>query len=578
MPFDGLTLNRIVQELKRELVGGRIERIYQPTELELLFIVRLQGKKQNLWLSAQANAPRVHLTALKERPSSRSSGFLTLLRRHLEGGRIVALEQPGLERILHLDIANFDELKRPVNYRLVVEIMGKHSNIILLDPGEGKILDGIKRYSHALSRYREVLPGRPYRAPQTDKLDPRGLPEEDFFAATLSSLPPATPLSKALQQRFQGLGLATAREVVLRAGLEEELLLEECGLYELRKLFLALKELVTEVTEGKSLPTLALEEGKPIEFFPFVPLSFPGQREHGSMNEVVDRFYTLRSEAQRLDLLRQQLARKIGRRIEQAEKRLGALNTLLEEKDPEKFRLWGELILANLHRLAPGMEEAVLENYHEPGSPPVTVPLCPSLTPVECAQRYFELYRRTKKARDTAQVEKEKLEEELAYLASVATALSQAEKLEELEDIAAEIEEEETGRPTSSRLEAPHPLKFVSPSGFTVWVGKNNRQNEYVTFKLASPDDLWLHARGVPGAHVVLKTGGKDPAPEDLHFAATLAAYFSQARQSAQVPVDYTRRANVRRPAGSRPGLVTYTQEQTLFVKPEEAKSTFSRP
>ncbi|ACX52431.1 Fibronectin-binding A domain protein [Ammonifex degensii KC4] len=572
MPFDGLTLNRIVQELKQELVGGRIERIYQPTELELLFVVRCQGKKQNLWLSAQANAPRVHLTALKERPNSRSSAFLTLLRRYLEGGRIAALEQPGLERILHLNITTTDELRRPVNYRLVVEIMGKHSNIILLEPEEGKILDGIKRYSHALSRYREVLPGRPYRTPQTDKLDPRSLAEEDFFAATLSSLPPATPLAKAIQQRFQGLGLPTAREVVLRAGLKEELLLEECGLYELRKLFLALKELVAEVTEGKSLPTLVLEGGKPVEFFPFAPLSFPNQREHGSMNEVVDRFYTLRTEAQRLDLLRQQLARKVGRRIEQAEKRLGALNALLEEKEPEKFRLWGELILANLHRLVPGMEEAVLENYHEPDSPPVTVPLDPSLTPVECAQRYFELYRRAKKARDTAQAEKERLEEELAYLASVATALSQAERLEELEEIAAEIEEEETGRPAPSRPEAPRPLKFVSPSGFTVWVGKNNRQNEYVTFKLASPDDLWLHARGVPGAHVVLKTGGKDPAPEDLRFAATLAAYFSQARQSTYVPVDYTRRANVRRPAGSRPGLVIYTQEQTLFVKPEEAR------
>ncbi|MGO0122061.1 Rqc2 family fibronectin-binding protein [Desulfothermobacter acidiphilus] len=571
MPFDGLTLNRIAQELREELLGARLERIHQPSELELWLLFRRQGKKSELWISAQAHAARVHLTQLPQRPPSRATPFLLLLRRHLEGGRLSAVEQPDLERILFLDLAGTDELRRPVSYRLAIEIMGKHSNIILLDPREGKILDGIKRYSHALSRYREVLPGRPYLIPPSNKLDPRSLSEEAFFSSLLSSFTPETTLARAAQQRFNGLSSTTVVHILRQANLPESITLAQCGLYELNQLRFALEQVLEEVTQGRSQPTLLLEGETLVDFFPFSPVG-DWSRQIGTMNELVDRYYALRLRGQQMEAQRRELQRKISRRIEQAEKRLATLETLLATTDPEQYRLWGELLLANLYRVAPGQEKVELENYHHPEAAPVVIPLDPYLSPSECAQRYFNLYRRAQKTRDRALEEKTALTAELTYLASLATSLQQAREPETIASIAAALEGNKDLPTLLPQEPEVRPLQLRSPSGFIVWVGKNQRQNEQVTFQLAAPDDWWFHARGIPGAHVVLKTGKQEPAPADLHCAATLAAYFSQARESSRVEVDYTRRSFVRRADKKRPGLVFYTQEQTLAVDPREAE------
>lgn len=581
MPFDGLVLHSVTRELKAALTGGRIERIYQPGTLEIVLTVRRNREKHRLFLSATADAARVHLTEADPRNPVKTPFFCSTLRRHLEGNRITAVAQPGLERILHLTVAGTDELGRAVTCLLVTEIMGKHSNIILVAAEENKIIDAVKRYSHAVSRYREVLPGQPYvPPPPSGKADPLAATEEDFFAA-LSAQTPASGVAAAIQRTYEGLSLFTAREIVCRAELAPEITVGECGVYEYRRLYASLRELVSSVVNGTATPTLVLGDGAPVEFAPFDPCQSTGNRIHATMNEVLDRFYQARTRAAAFSAQRRRLEQCLGREINRLNRKLEGIAGVLNDPEPDRYRLYGELIMANLYRLQPGKKEAALENLYLQDAPLVTVPLDPALTPAQNAQRYFKKYARARTAREHAAREKERLEEELAYLTGVATAVEQADSVEDLREIAEELSGQgylpaDPGKAKKERTE-PQPLKLSSTDGFLILVGKNNRQNDYVTFRLAGQDDIWLHARGVPGAHVILKTGGREPSPRALEEAGALAAYFSQARQSINVPVDWTRRANVQRPKGARPGFVVYTGEKTLYADPGAATVLLNR-
>lgn len=581
MPFDGLVLHSVTRELKAALTGGRIERIYQPGTLEIVLTVRRNREKHRLFLSATADTARVHLTEADPRNPVKTPFFCSTLRRHLEGNRITAVAQPGLERILHLTVAGTDELGRAVTCLLVTEIMGKHSNIILVAAEENKIIDAVKRYSHAVSRYREVLPGQPYvPPPPSGKADPLAATEEDFFAA-LSAQTPASGVAAAIQRTYEGLSLFTAREIVCRAELAPEITVGECGVYEYRRLYASLRELVSSVVNGTATPTLVLGDGAPVEFAPFDPCQSTGNRIHATMNEVLDRFYQARTRAAAFSAQRRRLEQCLGREINRLNRKLEGIAGVLNDPEPDRYRLYGELIMANLYRLQPGKKEAALENLYLQDAPLVTVPLDPALTPAQNAQRYFKKYARARTAREHAAREKERLEEELAYLTGVATAVEQADSVEDLREIAEELSGQgylpaDPGKAKKERTE-PQPLKLSSTDGFLILVGKNNRQNDYVTFRLAGQDDIWLHARGVPGAHVILKTGGREPSPRALEEAGALAAYFSQARQSINVPVDWTRRANVQRPKGARPGFVVYTGEKTLYADPGAATVLLNR-
>jgi predicted ribosome quality control (RQC) complex YloA/Tae2 family protein len=582
LPFDGLALHSVTRELQTALTGGRIERVYQPGALEIILAVRRERQRHRLFFSATADAARVHLTEADLRNPARTPFFCSTLRRHLEGSRITAVAQPGLERLLHLTIAGTDDLGRPVTHVLTAEIMGKHSNIILVAAEENKIVDAIKRYTHAVSRYREVLPGQPYvPPPPSGKADPLAATEEEFFAA-LSGQTPASGVAAAIQRTHEGLSLFTAREIVCRAELAPEITVGECGVYEYRRLYASLRELVSSVVNGTATPTLVLRDGAPVEFAPFDPCQSTGNRIHATMNEILDRFYQARTRAAAFSAQRRRLEQCLGREINRLNRKLEGIAGVLNDPDPDRYRLYGELLTANLYRLKPGEKEVALANFYEPGAPPVTIPLDPALTPAQNAQRYFKKYARARTAREHAAREKERLEEELAYLTGVATAIGQATSLEDLLEIATELAEQgylATGKSPAKKETAdqPQPLKLSSTDGFLILVGKNNRQNDYVTFRLANPGDIWLHARGVPGAHVILKTGGLEPSPRALEEAGALAAYFSQARHSNSVPVDWTRRANVQRPKGARPGFVVYTGEKTLYADPTAATVLLNR-
>ena len=580
MPFDGLTLYTVTRELKEHLTGSRIERIYQPAALEIILVCRRYREKYHLLAAATADAARVHLTEGDHRNPAKIPFFCSTLRRHLEGCRISEIIQPGLERILYLTAAGTDAAGRPVTYQLITEIMGKHSNIILVEAAQNKIVDAIKRYSHALSRHREVLPGQPYvPPPATGKKDPRATSAEEF-TADLVACGSASAAAVAIQRTYEGFSLFSAREIVYRAELPPDITLGECGLYEFRRLYLAFRDLVTAVIAGTATPTLALTNGVPVDFAPFTSAQLGGEQIQGPLNRLIDRFYAARAEITAFRAKKQRLTDIITREIKRLNRKLEEVTGLLADTTCDRYRLWGELLTANLYRLKAGTKEAILENYYTPDLTPVVIPLDPSLTPAENAQRYFRKYAKARTARAYAAEEKERLEMELAYLASVATAVEQATDLSDLAEIAGELEREgylttepmpSKPAPSKKKKDSPQPVKFSACDGCTILVGKNNRQNDYVTFRLAAPEDIWLHARGIPGAHVILKCGGQDPSPEALAEAAALAAYFSRARHSKNVPVDWTYRANVERPKGARPGFVTYTGEKTIYADPAAA-------
>ncbi|BAF59983.1 predicted RNA binding protein homologous to eukaryotic snRNP [Pelotomaculum thermopropionicum SI] len=367
MPFDGLVLAAVRKELEHKLTGGRIERIYQPQQEELVLSVHRPGARYRLLISASSQNARVHLTtATRENPAAPPL-YCMVLRKHLEGGRIAGFEQAGLERVLVMKVESRDELGRASEKHLVCEIMGKHSNIILMDPSTGTIIDGIKRYSHAVSRYREVLPGKPYVFPPSQgKLDPFSVNEEQFSLACLES-PLETALPQLLQKRFEGLSTVTCREIVYRAGLPLETLLDQCGEYELRVLWQSFSSFMAKAAQGSFEPCLTA--GKKGEFLDFaaVNLTHTGEKiMGGEMNTLLNLFYTAREQLEKLNKTRNSVISLLNKEMARLEKKLDLYAKSLDETaGAEKFRLYGELLTANLYRLEKGCPEAVLENWYD---------------------------------------------------------------------------------------------------------------------------------------------------------------------------------------------------------------------
>lgn len=578
MPFDGLVLAAVRSELAGKFTGGRIEKIHQPAKEDLVLGLHRPGERRRLVLSAHSYNARVHLSAaVRENPASPPL-FCMVLRKHLEGGRIAGFEQPGLERVLIIKVESRDELGSPAEKHLICEIMGKHSNIVLVDPASGCVIDGIKRYSHAVSRHREVLPGRPYLPPPAqDKLNPRETGEEEFRQACFS-LPLATTLPDVLQKRFAGLSPVTCREIVFRANLPGDTLLDQCGDFELRALWRALQSAVLPAGEESFAPCLVLgQKGDPAEFAALKLSHYTGFRfEGGTMNDLADRFFTAKEERERLSREKQSIAAVLNKETGRLGKKIDIYCESLDTAaGAEKLRLYGELLTANLYCLEKGLKSARLENYYDPEGGTVDVPLDEYLTPVENAKVYFKKYAKAKSTREAVEVQMAQARGELKYIEGVKTALEQADDLAELNEVREELaglgylKVAAAARRIKKERRVPQPLSFRSSDGFALFVGKNNRQNDYLTLKMARDEDMWLHAKDIPGAHVLVRTEGKEAPPATLYEAACLAAYFSKARGSKSVPVDYTIKKYVNKPIGARPGMVIYDRQKTIMAAPD---------
>ncbi len=574
MPMDGAMLHALVDELKPALTGGRVDKIYQINDTDLLLKFRVQSRTRNLLVSAHAT--KAHLMMTDQPPTAPTSPpLLTMvLRKHLSGGRLTDIVQDGLDRTIHLHFEATDDIGDRTRRTLAIEIMGKHSNIILFDTDSRTIIDSLKKVNHLISRHREVLPGRPYILPpgqnQTNLLD---LDPEQVSALLVDQ---DGDLASVLSRTFEGISRKTFEYLLPRKGLEHQQV-DEMGEWEYQLLGELLDEFSKSLQSGQHQPTLEQTDRGTLDCFLFPSPVIENPLTFSTTNDMIDAMIRRQSLVDALGKTRNQLSRQIRGWTTKLEKKASIHEKNLQKA--EETRIWqlrGELLTVNLHQVRPGMKELTVSNYYDPDHSDFTIPLDPSLSPSANASRFFK---KVGKVREAAKVSRRMLgtiRSDLDYLASVEDAVGRAETLAELDEITAELVK--TGflappRGKHKKKPAPGstPLVFRSTGGFLIYVGKNNRQNDWLTMKQAAPEDLWFHVRQMPGAHVILKTGGRQPDERSLLEAATLAAWFSRGQNSTKVPVDYTTRKHLRKPKGAKPGMVIYDTFQTLLTDPDPA-------
>ncbi|GAB7388074.1 NFACT RNA binding domain-containing protein [Bacillaceae bacterium] len=560
MAYDGIVTRAVVHELSARCANGKIAKIYQPTPSDILLVVRAHGQTRKLLLSANPALPRVHITAQSFANPLEPPMFCMLLRKHCEGALIERIAQVGLERIIHIDLRATDELGEPSVKRLIVEIMGRHSNIILVDPKTNRILDGIHHVTPAISRYRQVLPGREYVSPPDQgKLDPLTVTKEKFLAVLDFN---RGKLDRQLVDRFAGISPLLGQEILHRAGLPDR-----------DNLWRAFREMMGTVASHRYTPNIVKTAQK--THFSAVPLThLQAEETHvfPSVSECLDAYFGEKAERDAVRQKVQDLVRLLANERGKNEKKIQKLlETKEEAKKADVFKLWGELLTAHLHLLKRGDTQAEVVNYYEENAPTIVIPLDPAKTPAENAQAYFKKYNKAKNSLAVVDEQLKKAEEEKLYLDTLLQQLEDA-TLQDVEEIREELAEQgylrKRGKKDSRRKkDQPQIEQYTSSDGIRICVGKNNKQNEYLTHRLAAPTDIWLHAKDIPGSHVVIRA--KNPPETTIREAAMLAAYFSKAKHSSQVPVDYTLVKHVRKPNGARPGFVIYEKQKTLYVTPD---------
>lgn len=571
MPMDGLTLQFVARELNAKLAQGRVDKVAQPEKDELVLTIRSQGENHRLLLCASPNNARAHLTALNLSNPMEPPMFCMLMRKHLLGGHVLSVRQLGGDRVLHVEIENTDELGILTKRTLILEIMGRHSNLIAMD-AQGKIIDSIRHVGHDMSRVREVLPGLAYETPPAqDKLDPTAFSKEEALERLGTQ---NGRLDKALASVFRGLSNVAAQEIAYRLTGSDKALVEECDLDTLsRKLFDFMN-----LIPGLTPPVLQKDQdGTVVDIFPFPYLSrdTSAQSSCGTISQALDAFFSTRDQADRITQKSATLNRLLKTHIERCEKKLALqLQELTNSARMEEYRMLGDLINANLYQLHKGQETAKLQNFYDPEGGYVDIELDKQLSPVQNAQRYFKRYQKARAAKETAAAQKEKTLLELTFLEGALDDLNKCVEESELSEIRLEMQKAgyikaDSSRKPQRKLPESRPFRYESRDGIEILVGKNSLQNDRITTE-ARGDETWLHAKDMPGSHVIIRKEGEIP-DTTLLEAAQLAAYYSRGRQSAGVPIDYTLRKFVKKPGGSPAGFVIYVNQRTLYITVSES-------
>ncbi len=568
MPMDGLTLGAMARELNHLLEGGRVDRVQQTERDELMLTLRAQGKNHRLLLSSSPNNARIHLTAQNKRSPDTPPMFCMLLRKFLVNARFLGAEQLGADRVLTLRFEGLDELGDLTERRLIIEIMGRHSNLILTDHN-GKILDSARHVTDDISRVREVLPGLPYETPPAqDKLNPYQAQEMDYLRALgpLAGL----RLDKALQQSVSGLSAQAARELAFRISGSESAPLTDALVP------VAAGKLTFFFAHLEDVPTLLTDEdGAPLDVtgFPYLSRDPSRQKTMPTLSEAMDVYFTQRDLRERITQRAHDLRRFLQNALERDEKKLAIQRqTLLDAENMDDLRRKGDLITASIHLIPRGAKKISVPDYFDPEMRPIELDLNPALSPAENAQRCYKQYNKLKAASDLVIDQMTANEEEITYLEGQLENLELCSTFDELTEIRQELvrvglmrDNNKGKKPVKVPESKPH--HFVSDDGVDIFVGKNNVQNDRLT-GAALGEETWLHAKDMPGSHVIVKSAS--PSDQTILQAAQLAATYSKGRQADKVPVDYTLRKYVKKPGGAKPGFVIYTHQQTLYVSPDE--------
>lgn len=574
MALDGAYLHAVRQELL-PLMDSRIEKIHQPAREELILALRSRTGGAKILISCAADRARVHLTQVAVENPKTPPMFCMLLRKRLGNGKLLDIRQDGLERVLYFDFSCVNELGDVVQLTLACEIMGRYSNLILIDE-KGIVIDSMKRVDATMSSKRLVLPGVAYEMPpRDDRLNFLTASDEEIRAAVASK---NAELSKALLQTFEGVSPVLVREWAYYTGQGTACRAEALTDDQSDRLCYTIRRSREMLEQGTEVYTMvSTREGQPKDFS-FLPLHQYGTlmvtKIMPSACELLDEFFASRDHAARLKQRANDLFHLLLHATERIQRRIVSQSEELdacEEKDALRHK--ADLISANLYRLHKGDTTAELEDFYDPACPTVNIELDARLTPPQNAQKYYQAYKKACTAEKILTEQIAKGREELAYLDSVLDVLSRAETENDLEQLRTELAEQGYLRLLRRKGKPPKslpPMAFTASDGTRILVGRNNRQNDQLTLKTANKNDIWLHTQNIPGSHVILETGGKEPSQQVLEEAAQLAAYHSKARDSAQVPVDYCPVRFVKKPAGAKPGMVIFSNQHTLYVTPKQ--------
>lgn len=572
MAFDGVVISNIVHDLKEKLTGGRIYKIYQPESDELNIVIKNNRDSYRLMLSADASLPLIYILGLsKENPMS-APNFCMLLRKHIGNGRIIDVAQPGFERIVEFTIEHLDEMGDVCRKKLIIEIMGKHSNIIFTDH-KGMIIDSIKHVSHLVSSVREVLPGRQYEyPPDGGKIDPMKLDRELFDSTVMAK---TTDVCKAIYTSITGFSPVIANEICYRADIDPRTSVAELG-EGADRLYKCTMDIVDQIKGCDYEPVIVFDGYKPVEFSSVMLTMYSDKQiEHrDSISELLDEYYYRKALVTRMRQKSTDLRRIVQTAIERTSRKYDLqMKQLKDTENREKYKVYGELINTYGYGVKQGEKSFKALNYYT--NEEITIPLDSQIPVMDNAKRYFAKYNKQKRTYEALTKLTVETREELEHLQSVQTFLDMAVD----EAALAEVKEELTmcgyirghyGSRNNKRKIKSKPYHYISSDGFHMYVGKNNLQNDELTFKFANGKDMWFHAKKMPGSHVIVKLMEADELPDQTYEeAARLAAYYSSGRTNPKVEIDYTERKNLKKPAGAKPGFVIYHTNYSMVAEPD---------
>lgn len=579
MALDGLVIHSIVDELHKKLLGGKIDKVYQPENDEVVLHIRNNKENFKLVLSCSASNPRVYLASdyKKENPIN-APMFCMLFRKYIQGGNIVNVSQVDFERIIKISVESFDELKEKTTKDIIIEIMGRHSNIILTHSSNNKIIDSAKRIPPSVSRVRQILPGQTYvLPPKQDKLNPITDISLNSFVDTLSSFD--GPIFKAIYSKFLGISPVIAKEICFRANIDENLLVSEISSDDISKIYKEFHNLFKHIKDNIYNPCMVIDTSiDKVLDFSCINLSLFSNLSiinDDSISKILENYYATKDIKDRIHQRSSDLRKSISIKLDRLYNKLNKQEKeLIESENADIYKIKGELITSYIYMIEKGMESVDVANFYDSEYKNIKISLNTNFTPSENAQKYFKKYNKLKTAKKEITSQMEITKEEIDYLENIMLSIENCENLAELMDIREELgkvgylRSKNNSKKETKLTTKPH--EFVSSNGFKILVGKNNKQNDHLTLKVASNEDIWMHTKNIPGSHVIIKTEGKEVPDETIFEGAMLAAFFSKSKMSSQVPVDYTKKKNVKKPNGAKPGMVIYDTNNTVYVTPTE--------
>jgi len=581
MSYDGIVTNGVVKELNSIILNGRIDKIYQPEKDEIIIQIYNNGFNYKLLISASSTYPRLYLTEKTYKNPINAPTFCMLLRKNLQGMRIIAIEQYLLDRVIILTVTGKDELGFTAQKQIIVEIMGKHSNIILIDKNSKKIIDAIKRVNKDMSRVREILPGLEYHFPPiNNKIDPRKIDINDF-KEILRTNDQNLRIDKFFYYNFLGFSPLISREICVLSNIIIDRTLLSLTEIEIIRLFDAFVSILNKINNNELKPVANIENDGKINYFYIFPLIQFDQNKNiyfDQISKLLDFIYFKMDKDDRLKQKSSSIRKIIENRIEKLNSKLTKLyEELSESMERDKYKIYADLIQSNIHNIPNGSSSVELNNFYDPDQNKITIPLDVKLSPAANAQRYYKKYAKLKSASTILNEQIEEAKKELYYLESVIFSLDLINEFEELEEIKEELTnlgyiKKITHKQKKDTTNQTKPLHYVSSDGYDIYVGKNNVQNEFLTTKFAKKDDLWLHAKNIPGSHVIVKSKNSDFPETTIFEAAYLAALHSRNQHESKIEVDYTRKLFVKKPKNSKYGFVNYDNYKTLTIDLKEYK------